>query len=33
MSRKFTSHATGRDKDVAKYFVPAGAIRDFMLAP
>jgi Trypsin-like peptidase domain len=33
MSRKFTSHATGRDKDVAKYFVPAVAIRDFMLAP
>jgi hypothetical protein len=33
MSRKFTSHARGRDKDVAKYFVPAAAIRDFMLAP
>lgn len=33
MSRKFTSHATGREKDVAKYFVPAVAIRDFMLAP
>jgi hypothetical protein len=30
MSRKFTSHTAGRDKDVAKYFVPAAVIRDFM---
>ena len=32
MSGKFTSHTTGGDKDVAKYFVPAVAIRDFMPA-
>jgi S1-C subfamily serine protease len=33
MSRKFTSHiTTGGDKDIAKYFVPAEAIRDFMPA-
>jgi hypothetical protein len=32
MSRKFTSHATRDDKDVAKYFVPAAAIRDFLPA-
>jgi hypothetical protein len=32
MSRKFTSHTTGGDKDIAKYFVPAAAIRDFMPA-
>jgi hypothetical protein len=32
MSRKFTSHTTGGDKDIAKYFVPAVAIRDFMSA-
>jgi hypothetical protein len=30
MSRKFLSHTTGGDKDIAKYFVPAAAIRDFM---
>jgi hypothetical protein len=30
MSGKFLSHTTGGDKDIAKYFVPAVAIRDFM---
>jgi hypothetical protein len=30
MSRKFTSHTTEGDKEIAKYFVPAVAIRDFM---
>jgi len=30
MSRKFMSHTTGDEKDIAKYFVPAAAIRDFM---
>jgi hypothetical protein len=30
ISRKFTSHTTEGDKDIAKYFVPAVAIRDFM---
>jgi len=30
ISRKLTSHTTEGDKDVAKYFVPAVAIRDFM---
>jgi Trypsin-like peptidase domain len=30
ISTKFTSHTTESDKDVAKYFVPAVAIRDFM---
>jgi hypothetical protein len=29
-SRKFISHTTEGDKGVAKYFVPALAIRDFM---
>ena len=32
MSRKFMSQTTGGDKDIAKYFVPAMAIRDFMPA-
>ena len=32
MSRKFTFHTTEGDKDVAKYFVPAATIRDFMSA-
>jgi hypothetical protein len=32
MSRKFFFHTTGGDKDIAKYFVPAAAIRDFMPA-
>jgi len=32
MSRKFISHTTEGDKDIAKYFVPASAIRDFMPA-
>jgi hypothetical protein len=32
MSRKFTVRATKGDKDVAKYFVPAAAIRDFLPA-
>jgi Trypsin-like peptidase domain len=32
MSRKFMSHTTGGDKDIAKYFVPAMAVRDFMPA-
>ena len=30
ISGKFTSHATEGDKEIAKYFVPAAAIRDFM---
>jgi hypothetical protein len=30
ISKKFTSHTTEGDKDIAKYFVPAVAIRDFM---
>jgi hypothetical protein len=30
ISRKFTSHTTEGDKDIAKYFVPAAAMRDFM---
>jgi Trypsin-like peptidase domain len=30
MSRKFVSHTAEGDKDIAKYFVPAVAIRDFM---
>jgi hypothetical protein len=30
ISGKFTSHGTEGDKDIAKYFVPAAAIRDFM---
>jgi hypothetical protein len=30
MSRKFFSHTTEGDKCIAKYFVPAGAIRDFL---
>jgi Trypsin-like peptidase domain len=30
ISRKFISHTTEGDKGVAKYFVPALAIRDFM---
>jgi Trypsin-like peptidase domain len=30
MSRKFLSHTAEGDKDIAKYFVPAAAIRDFM---
>jgi len=32
VSRKFTYHTTEGDKDVAKYFVPAVAIRDFLPA-
>ena len=32
MSAKFTSHTTEGDKDVAKYFVPAVAIRNFLPA-
>jgi Trypsin-like peptidase domain len=32
MAKKFTSHTTRGDKDIAKYFVPAVAIRDFMSA-
>ena len=32
MSRKFVSHTTEGDKDIAKYFVPAATIRDFMSA-
>jgi hypothetical protein len=32
MSRKFTSHTPQGDKDVAKYFVPAAEIRDFLPA-
>src|SRR6266702_970073 len=30
ISKKLTTHTTEGDKDVAKYFVPAVAIRDFM---
>jgi hypothetical protein len=30
ISGKLTSHAAGGDKDIAKYFVPAAAIREFM---
>ena len=30
ISKKFTSHTTEGDKEIAKYFVPAAAIRDFM---
>jgi hypothetical protein len=30
ISAKFTSHTTEGEKDIAKYFVPAVAIRDFM---
>jgi hypothetical protein len=30
ISTKFTSHTTEGEKDIAKYFVPAVAIRDFM---
>jgi Trypsin-like peptidase domain len=32
VSRKFTYHTAEGDKDVAKYFVPAVAIRDFLPA-
>jgi hypothetical protein len=32
ISRKVTAHTTEGDKDIAKYFVPAVAIRDFMPA-
>src|SRR5262245_36260556 len=32
MSRKFTSHMPEGDRDTAKYFVPAAAIRDFLPA-
>ena len=32
MSRKFVSRTTEGDKDVAKYFVPAATIRDFLPA-
>jgi hypothetical protein len=31
-SQKFTVHTTRGDKDIAAYFVPAAAIRDFMAA-
>jgi len=30
MSGKFTFHTTEGDKEIAKYFVPAAAIRDFL---
>ena len=30
ISGKLTSHTTEGDKDIAKYFVPAVAIRDFI---
>jgi hypothetical protein len=30
ISGKLTSHTTEGDKDIAKYLVPAAAIRDFM---
>jgi Trypsin-like peptidase domain len=30
ISKKLISHTTEGDKDIAKYFVPAAAIRDFM---
>ena len=32
VSQKIFSHTAQGDKDIAKYFVPAGAIRDFMPA-
>jgi hypothetical protein len=32
MSRKFTSHMPEGDRDTAKYFVPAAAIREFLPA-
>jgi Trypsin-like peptidase domain len=32
ISKKFTSRTTEGDEEIAKYFVPAGAIRDFMPA-
>jgi hypothetical protein len=32
MSRKITSQMPEGDRDIAKYFVPAAAIRDFILA-
>jgi hypothetical protein len=32
MSRKIVSQTTEGDKDIAKYFVPATAIRDFLPA-
>jgi hypothetical protein len=32
MSGKFTSHMPEGDRDTAKYFVPAAAIRDFLPA-
>jgi Trypsin-like peptidase domain len=32
MSRKFTSNVTGTNKDIAKYFVPAATIREFIPA-
>jgi hypothetical protein len=32
MSQKITSHVPEGDKDIAKYFVPAAAIRDFIPA-
>ena len=32
ISAKLTSHTTGGDKDIAKYFVPAVVIREFMPA-
>ena len=32
MSRKFTSQTTEGDKDIAKYFVPAAEIRNFLPA-
>jgi len=32
MSQKIFTHTTAGDKDIAKYFVPAAAIRDFMPA-
>src|SRR5205823_5575433 len=30
MSAKFTDKISGRDKDIAKYFVPASTIREFL---
>jgi hypothetical protein len=32
MSRKFTSHMPEGDRDTAKYFIPAAAIREFLPA-
>jgi len=32
MSRKFFSHTGEGDRDIAKYFVPAAEIRDFVPA-